>query len=54
MKMNTTLAVIALALTPTFAAAQACSQEKQITASSCGDGQTYDATTKSCVTAASS
>ena len=54
MKIKTTLAVIALALMPTLAAAQGCSYEKEITASFCGEGQTYDAATKTCVTAASS
>ncbi len=54
MTIRTTLAAMALALLPGLAAAQGCSYDKETSASACGEGQTYDAVTKSCVTAASS
>ncbi len=51
MKIKTTFAVIALALTPTWVLAQGCAQTHTpaISAASCADGFVWDATTSTCV-----
>ena len=49
MKIKTTVAVLALLLSPTFAFAQCMGDHKEITASSCKDGSTYDAEKGVCV-----
>ena len=50
MKIKTTLAVIALMLSPTFALAEGgCANSKSnISASACTDGTIYDAATGTC------
>jgi hypothetical protein len=50
MTLKTTLAIIALALAPGLAAAQ-CSDKgmRNISASSCGEGQVWDTETQACV-----
>lgn len=50
MTLKMTLALIALAVAPTLAAAQ-CDERKgtKITASACGQGMMWDTTTQSCV-----
>jgi hypothetical protein len=49
MKLKTTLAALALALTPGLAAAYCGGEKAKITASACGEGQVYDAATATCV-----
>mgnify|MGYP000595493173 CR=1 FL=1 len=50
MKIKTTLAVIALSLSPTLALAGGCTDKaKEITASSCIAGSTWDEAKGSCV-----
>jgi hypothetical protein len=50
MTLKTTLAILALALTPGLAFAQCADKGmKNISASSCGDGQVWDTETQSCV-----
>jgi hypothetical protein len=54
MKITTTLAAIALALSPTFVFAQGClhSQTKEASLS-CAAGTSWDEATKSCLTTTS-
>ena len=54
MKMKTLLAALAVAagLTPGLALAQGCGHERQAQIS-CAEGQSWDATTRSCVTVGS-
>lgn len=50
MTTRTTLAAIALALLPTWAAAEGCHRGmKEITASSCAEGTVWDAMKGTCV-----
>jgi hypothetical protein len=51
MKIKTTLAVIALALTPTWVLAQGCSEKMETTtsAASCAEGFVWDAAVSACV-----
>ena len=54
MKLKVTIAALALAALPSLSFAM-CSWEKhETTASQCGEGQTFDAATGTCVTAATS
>ncbi len=54
MKMKTLFAALAVAagLTPALALAQGCDHERQAQIS-CAEGQSWDATTRSCVTVGS-
>ena len=56
MKIKTTLAMIALALTPTWVLAQGCSEKMDTTtsAASCAEGYVWDSNISSCVVQASS
>lgn len=56
MKIKTTLAMIALALTPTWVLAQPCSEKQTpaISAASCTEGFMWEAATSTCVEQASS
>ncbi len=49
----TALALVALTLAPTLALAEGCPFSKNVTASACGDNQTYDPALKACVTVSS-
>ena len=50
MTTRTALAAFALALVPTFAAAQGCDHGmKEVTASSCAEGMVWDMTKGQCV-----
>ncbi|NUB42930.1 hypothetical protein GEU84_000900 [Fertoebacter nigrum] len=54
MPMKISLAALFLALLPGVSLAQGCMYEKDVTASACGEGQTYDATVRACVPATTS
>ena len=49
----TALALAALTFVPTLALAEGCPYSRNITASACGDNQTYDPALKACVTVSS-
>ena len=52
MTLKTTLAALALALSPTLALADGCNWGTKV--QSCGDGQVYDTATGTCVSKATS
>ena len=52
MSIKTVLAALALVLSPTLALANGCQWEK--TADQCGEGQSYDAASGTCVDKATS
>ncbi|MEM9247299.1 MAG: hypothetical protein AAGB05_01240 [Pseudomonadota bacterium] len=56
MRLKTTLAALALAALPTVSFAMGCNWDHTpaSTATVCGEGQTYDVTTGTCVTQATS
>lgn len=54
MTIKTALAVLILSLSPTLAVAMGCSEHPVRTSASCADGQVWDATSQTCVTAATS
>lgn len=49
MKLKTTLAVLALALTPALAFAQCRDEAKTQSTSACGEGQVWDTEAQACV-----
>lgn len=53
MTFKTILSAAVLALAPTIVAAE-CGWEKRMNASQCGDGQTYDTASGTCVDQATS
>ncbi len=56
MRLKTTFAALALAALPTMGLATGCNWDRTpaSTATVCGEGQTYDAATGTCVTQATS
>lgn len=56
MKVKTLFAAAILAAAPTLALAGSCNwgHAKEVTASSCAEGQTFDTTTNTCVDATTS
>jgi hypothetical protein len=49
MRLKTVLAAFVLAALPGFALAQGCHGEQKMSTSVCADGQSWDATTQTCV-----
>jgi hypothetical protein len=54
MRLKATIAAIALATLPTLGYASCSWEHKNTSASTCAEGQTYDAATGTCVTATTS
>lgn len=53
MKIKTTLAALALIVTPALAAAAGCMGDHKEASMSCADGSTWDPNTRTCVTSSS-
>lgn len=54
MSVKTIASALILALAPTLALASGCGWEKKMNANQCADGQTFDASTGTCVDQATS